>query len=78
MPGAVVFGHYTVEGGEMISHDREGSGPTEPSGSLLITFFLFHMLSSSPVRSGDEVRVTSRSLRRQRRRYLWGENLLGL
>jgi hypothetical protein len=78
MPGAVVFGDYAVEGGEMISHDREGSGLTESSGSLLTTFFLFHLLSSSPVRSGDEVRGMSRSLRRQRRRYLWGENLLGL
>jgi hypothetical protein len=78
MPGAVVLGDYAVEGGEMISHDHEGSGPIEPSGSLLTTFFLFHMLNSSPVRSGDEVRGTSRSLRRQRRRYLWGENLLGL
>ncbi|PUZ46144.1 hypothetical protein GQ55_7G026200 [Panicum hallii var. hallii] len=78
MPGAVVFGDYAIEGGEMFSHDRETSGPSEPSGSLLTTFFLFHMLSSSPIRSGDEPRGASRGLRRQRRRYLWGENLLGL
>lgn len=78
MPGAVVLGDYVVEGGDMFSHDREGSGPSEPSGSLLTTFFLFHMISSSPVRSGDEPRGSSRGLRRQRRRYLWGENLLGL
>ncbi|GJN38388.1 hypothetical protein PR202_gb27424 [Eleusine coracana subsp. coracana] len=77
IPGAVVFGDYAVEGGEMISHDREGGGPTEPSGSLT-TFFLFHMLNSSPVRLGDEASDMSRNLRRQRRRYLWGENLLGL
>jgi hypothetical protein len=75
MPGAVVLGDYAIEGGEIFSHDRETS---EPSGSLLTTFFLFHMLSSSPIRSGDEPRGTSRGLRRQRRRYLWGENLLGL
>lgn len=78
MPGAVVLGDYAIEGGEIFSHDREGSGPSEPSGSLLTTFFLFHMLSSSPIRSGDEPRGTARGLRRQRRRYLWGENLLGL
>ncbi|TVU07022.1 hypothetical protein EJB05_47061, partial [Eragrostis curvula] len=78
MPGAVVFGDYAVEGGEMLPYDHEGSGLAEPSGSLLTTFFLFHMLSSNPVRSGDEPRGTSRGLRRQRRRYLWGENLLGL
>ncbi|CAL5018469.1 unnamed protein product [Urochloa decumbens] len=78
MPGAVVFGDYAIEGGEMFSHDRETSGPSEPSGSLLTTFFLFHMLSSSPVRSSDDPRGASRALRRRRRRYLWGENLLGL
>jgi hypothetical protein len=78
MPGAVVLGDYAIEGGEMFSHGRETSGPSEPSGSLLTTFFLFHMLSSSPIRSGDEPRGASRGLRRQRRRYLWGENLLGL
>jgi len=80
MPGAVVLGDYAIEGGEMFSHDRETSGPSEPSGSLLTTFFLFHfhMLSNSPIRSGDEPRGASRGLRRQRRRYLWGENLLGL
>ncbi|KAG8064161.1 hypothetical protein GUJ93_ZPchr0004g39782 [Zizania palustris] len=79
MPGAVVFGDYVVEGGDMFSHDREGSGPNELTGSLLTTFFLFHMISSSPMRSGDETRRgSSRGLRRQRRRYLWGENLLGL
>ncbi|OEL24687.1 hypothetical protein BAE44_0014293 [Dichanthelium oligosanthes] len=78
MPGAVVLGDYAIEGGEMFSHDQEISGPNEPSGSLLTTFFLFHMLSSNPIRSGDEPRGSSRGLRRQRRRYLWGENLLGL
>ncbi|KAJ1269986.1 hypothetical protein BS78_06G020300 [Paspalum vaginatum] len=78
MPGAVVLGDYAIEGGEVFSHDRETNGPSEPSGSLLTTFFLFHMLSSSPIRSGDEPRSASRGLRRQRRRYLWGENLLGL
>ncbi|KAL6650358.1 hypothetical protein ACP70R_009283 [Stipagrostis hirtigluma subsp. patula] len=78
MPGAVVLGDYAIEGGDVFSHDREGSGPSEPSGSLLTTFFLFHMISSSPMRSGDEPRGSSRGLRRQRRRYLWGENLLGL
>uniref|UniRef100_A0A0D9W1Y6 Uncharacterized protein n=1 Tax=Leersia perrieri TaxID=77586 RepID=A0A0D9W1Y6_9ORYZ len=78
MPGAVVFGDYVVEGDDMFSPDREGSMPNEPSGSLLTTFFLFHMISSSPMRSGDETRSSSRGLRRQRRRYLWGENLLGL
>jgi hypothetical protein len=78
MPGAVVFGDYVVEGGDMFSPDQEGGMPNEPSGSLLTTFFLFHMISSSPMRSGDEIRGSSRGLRRQRRRYLWGENLLGL
>ncbi|KQJ81534.1 uncharacterized protein LOC100843732 [Brachypodium distachyon] len=78
MPGAVVLGDYVIEGGDMSSHDREGSGPNQPSGSLLTTFFLFHMMSTTPMRSGDEPRGSSRGLRRQRRRYLWGENLLGL
>lgn len=76
MPGAVVFGDYAIEGGDI--DDREGSGPSEPAGSLLTTFFLFHMMNTSPPRSGDDPRVSSRGLRRQRRRYLWGENLLGL
>lgn len=79
MPGAVVFGDYAIEGGDILPHDdREGSGPSEPTGSLLTTFLLFHMMSTSPARSGDEPRGSSRGLRRQRRRYLWGENLLGL
>jgi hypothetical protein len=78
MPGAAVFGDYAIEGGNMLLHDRGGSGPSERNGSLLTTLLLFHMMSSSPGRSGDELRVTPRGLRRQRRRYLWGENLLGL
>ncbi|CAM0908316.1 unnamed protein product [Alopecurus aequalis] len=78
MPGAVVFGDYAVEDGDMLSHDR-GEGSSGAGGSLLTTFLLFHMMSSSPARSGDEPRgVLSRGQRRQRRRYLWGENLLGL
>lgn len=78
IPGAVVLGDYAIEGGEIFSHDRDTSGPSEPSGSLLTTFFLFHMLSSSPIRISDDPRGASRGLRRRRRRYLWGENLLGL
>ncbi|KAM0861164.1 hypothetical protein ACQ4PT_046088 [Festuca glaucescens] len=76
MPGAVGFGDYAIEGGD---DDHEGSGPSEPTGSLLTTFFLFHMMSSSsPARSGDEPWGSLRGQRRQRRRYLWGENLLSL
>lgn len=77
MPGSVVFGDYVIEGGDTPPHEREDGGPSERSGSLLTTFFLFHMMNSGPLR-GDEPRGSSRALRRQRRRYLWGENLLGL
>lgn len=77
MPGSVVLGDYVIEGGPS-ADEREDGGPSERSGSLLTTFFLFHMMNSGPLRSGDEPRASSRALRRQRRRYLWGENLLGL
>ncbi|XP_072987553.1 uncharacterized protein [Typha latifolia] len=80
MPGAVVFGDYVIDNGDGLSRDRESSGSGEGSGPWWTTFFLFHMISS-PGRSVDDGRGSSRAWRRPRRsghRNLWGENLLGL
>ncbi|XP_016482134.2 uncharacterized protein LOC107803051 [Nicotiana tabacum] len=83
MPGAMVLGDYVIENGDSLSGERE-RGPTE-SGRWLSTFFLFQMIESmdptSEVR-GSRLRALSRHRRSSgsssRRRYLWGENLLGL
>ncbi|OVA01582.1 Protein of unknown function DUF1644 [Macleaya cordata] len=80
-PSAIVFGDYVIDNVNAASGNRE-SGSGEGSGSRFAdTFFLFQMISASR----REPWGLSRALRRNRssgansgRRYLWGENLLGL
>ncbi|CAI9107470.1 OLC1v1006829C1 [Oldenlandia corymbosa var. corymbosa] len=84
MPGAVVLGDYVIENGDRFSSERDrGSG--DNSSRFLSTFFWFQMVGSAG--SGSEQRGgRSRPLSRyrrsneafSRRRFLWGENLLGL
>ncbi|OIT06894.1 PREDICTED: uncharacterized protein LOC109214794 [Nicotiana attenuata] len=83
MPGAMVLGDYVIENGDGLS--GEGERDPSESGRWLSTFFLFQMIGSmdptSEVR-GSRLRALSRHRRSSgsssRRRYLWGENLLGL
>ncbi|KAF3777889.1 hypothetical protein EJ110_NYTH44821 [Nymphaea thermarum] len=85
MPGAIVLGDYVLDNDNGQSLYREGAAAegTE-SGPWWTTLFLFHMLG--PVGNRDERRGSSRSWRRHRRssggdsrrRYPWGERLLGL
>ncbi|OMO51903.1 hypothetical protein COLO4_37468 [Corchorus olitorius] len=82
MPGAVVVGDYVIENGDRFAAERNGTG--EASAPLLTTFFLFQMIGS--IDSPSEPRARSRVWSRHRRtagalserRFLWGENLLGL
>ncbi|CAI9770630.1 unnamed protein product [Fraxinus pennsylvanica] len=83
IPGAVVLGDYVIENGDRVSGERERGGGE--GGRWLSTFFLFQMISS--MEPGGELRGgRSRAFSRHRRptgtfsrrRYLWGENLLGL
>lgn len=85
MPGAVVLGDYVIEnGGDRLSGERE-RGPSE-NGRWLSTFFLFQMIGSMEPVGGELRGGRSRALSRHprssgafpRRRFLWGENLLGL
>ncbi|KAG8389105.1 hypothetical protein BUALT_Bualt02G0194700 [Buddleja alternifolia] len=81
IPGAIVLGDYVIENGDRLSGERDnrvgGAG-----GRLLSTFFLFQMIGSMEAGSGGRARVLPRHRRANatfaRRRYLWGENLLGL
>ncbi|XP_023548646.1 uncharacterized protein LOC111807240 isoform X1 [Cucurbita pepo subsp. pepo] len=87
MPGALVVGDYVIENGDggMVAAERD-SGTGDVNGPLLTSFFLFHMFGS--VDGAREPRPRSRSWVRHRRsgggtpvperRFLWGENLLGL
>lgn len=74
LPGSVVFGDYVINDGENLSGDR--NAPWWP------TLLLLHMISGPIGSSFDERRSSSRAGRARRRsstrRYLWGENLLGL
>lgn len=75
MPGAVVMGDFVVEDGERESlSERDGNG----NGPWLTSYFLLEMMGS--VDSGaNRSRARARSSgTSSRRRYLWGENLLGL
>ncbi|PSR94933.1 Cytosolic carboxypeptidase [Actinidia chinensis var. chinensis] len=82
MPGAVLFGDYIIENGDRVPGERERA-PGEGNGPLWTTFFLFQIGSMDP---DNEPRGRSRirgGPRRSsgaisRRRFLWGENLLGL
>lgn len=89
MPGAVVFGDYAIENGE---REQRASGEVnglsrasgEINGPLWTTFLLFQMIESmdsdTGTRGGSRVRAGHRrsSGAFPRRRFLWGENLLGL
>ncbi|CAK9163465.1 unnamed protein product [Ilex paraguariensis] len=84
MPGAIVLGDYVVENGDRLSSERERSSG-EGNRPWLPTFFLFQMIRSmDPVSNtrGGRLGASSR-LRRQpgafsRRRFHWGERLLGI
>ena len=81
IPGAVVVGDYVIENGDgRSSSDREGS-LGDANGPWLT--FLFQMIDS--IESVQEPRARARAWTRHHRRpsradrrYLWGENLLGL
>ncbi|KAG8640309.1 uncharacterized protein LOC110630148 isoform X2 [Manihot esculenta] len=83
MPGAVVVGDYVIENGDRFSVEREG-GAGEVNAPWWTTFFLFQMIGS--IDGGAEPRARPRAWTRHRRaagvlperRFLWGENLLGL
>ncbi|KAF5746337.1 hypothetical protein HS088_TW06G00508 [Tripterygium wilfordii] len=83
IPGTVVVGDYAIETGDMLPVER-GSGAGEPTAPWRTAFFLLQMIDSMD-RVG-EPRGRSRAWTRHRRnagaladrRYLWGENLLGL
>lgn len=84
MPGALVVGDYVIENGDRLAAVREGSNG-EVNAPWWTTFFLFHMIGSMD--GGGESRARSRAWTRhrrtsgalsERRRFLWGENLLGL
>lgn len=83
MPGALVVGDYVIENGDRLAAERE-NGSGEVSAPWLTTFVLFQMVGS--VDSVGEPRARPRVWSRHRRpagalserRFLWGENLLGL
>uniref|UniRef100_A0A1J3E7M8 DUF1644 domain-containing protein n=1 Tax=Noccaea caerulescens TaxID=107243 RepID=A0A1J3E7M8_NOCCA len=90
MPGAVVVGDYVIENGDRFSGERETTGNGGGS-DLWTTLVLFQMIGSldnngAPSGSGNgggSRSHRSRAWRNHRRsssdrRYLWGENLLGL
>ncbi|KAG9138542.1 hypothetical protein Leryth_012891 [Lithospermum erythrorhizon] len=84
MPGAIVIGDYVVENGDRVLGERERGGSGD-NGRLLSTFFLFQMIGSADRGAdlrGGRSRASSRYRRSSgtysRRRFLWGENLLGL
>ncbi|XP_073302701.1 uncharacterized protein [Primulina huaijiensis] len=85
IPGAMVLGDYVLDNSDRFSGERDNGGGGSEGGRWLSTFFLFHMIGS--MESGAELRGgRSRMLYRHRRsggtfsrrRYLWGENLLGI
>ncbi|BBH10062.1 Protein of unknown function D [Prunus dulcis] len=82
IPGAVVVGDYVIENGDRLAGGGE-SGAGEANGPWWTTLFLFQMIGS--VDRAGEQRARSRAWTRHRRsgalserRFLWGENLLGL
>ncbi|KAF8113207.1 hypothetical protein N665_0054s0025 [Sinapis alba] len=92
MPGAVVVGDYVIENGDRFPGEREaGNGGGNSSSDIWTTFVLFQMIGSlennggsSGSGSGGSRSHRSRAWRNTHRRsssdrrYLWGENLLGL
>ncbi|KAI3449870.1 hypothetical protein Pfo_006535 [Paulownia fortunei] len=85
MPGAIVLGDYAIENGDRLSIERDRGGGAGEGRRWLSTFFLFQMIGSMDPGAelrGGRSRVLPRHRRANgtlsRRRYLWGENLLGL
>lgn len=84
IPGAVVVGDYAIEGGERLPIERERASGDAGGGPWWTTFLFVQMLESMQPLAGPRSR--SRAWTRHRRstgggssrRYLWGENLLGL
>ncbi|CAJ1797363.1 unnamed protein product [Sphenostylis stenocarpa] len=84
MPGAVLVGDYVLENGDGIgrlSDEHEGN-MSNGNGPWLTTTILFQMMDST-IEIVREPRAHSSAWTRHRRssetrRYLWGENLLGL
>ncbi|XP_058736955.1 uncharacterized protein LOC131609277 isoform X2 [Vicia villosa] len=89
IPGAVVVGDYVLENGDGIGRlpgggDRDGNNGNGNGSWLTTTTILFQMMDSTieivreprPRSSNTWSRHHRRSS--DRRRYLWGENLLGL
>jgi hypothetical protein len=83
IPGAVVVGDYVIENGDRLAGERQrGTGVV--NGPWWTTLFLFQMIGSMD--GAGEPRARSRAWTRHRRsagalserRFLWGENLLGL
>ncbi|XP_017418608.1 uncharacterized protein LOC124821089 isoform X2 [Vigna umbellata] len=84
MPGAVLVGDYVLENGDGIgrlSDEREGN-ISNANGPWLTTTILFQVMDNT-IEIVREPRAHSSTWTRhrrssERRRYLWGENLLGL
>ncbi|PSS14066.1 Cell wall integrity transcriptional regulator like [Actinidia chinensis var. chinensis] len=83
MPGAIVFGDYIIENGDRVPGERERAS-SDVNGPLWTTFFLFQMIGSMDPDNEPRARSRIRAGHRRssgaisRRRFLWGENLLGL
>lgn len=89
MPGAVVVGDYVIENGDRLSGEREtGNGGSSDLWTTLVLFQMIGSLDNNGGSSGSGSGGGSRSHRSRAwrnhrrsssdRRYLWGENLLGL
>lgn len=86
MPGAVVVGDYVIENGDRVGAggERASGLGEEANGPWWTTLFLFQMIGS--IDNVRDQRARSRVWTRHRRsggalsdrRFLWGENLLGL
>ncbi|GMH02525.1 hypothetical protein Nepgr_004364 [Nepenthes gracilis] len=83
IPGAIVLGDYVIQNGDRFAAERDrSSGDVEVDGPWW-TNFMFQMLGSMEHELRSRSRVWTRQHRRSSgaasgRRYLWGENLLGL
>ncbi|KAL8170203.1 hypothetical protein V2J09_022007 [Rumex salicifolius] len=78
IPGAVMFGDYVIENGnnDRIPATERGRAPGDRNEPLWTTFVLFQMFGSTEARNRPR-RTWSRH-RSSGRRYIWGENLLGV
>lgn len=87
MPGAVVVGDYVIENGDRLAGEGNHNNSNRNNRPWLTTLFLFQMIGS--VDNAGEPRARPRGWTRHRRsgggapgiserRFIWGENLLGL